>query len=623
MKKILSLLVLFISLTWASHLKAEEVTLNWNNPGSVVLGTGYLSEPTLISLDNTRTSYNFSYDSYIQLCIFPAEGYVLTEVSSSLRPGSLNSITANATYGQQTYYGIGDSFAGSTINIKTEKLSYDGNISVNVINGAEWLNAYFETSESIGEGQAKYTYAYQKNITLADKENSIPFSNKLMSTLFLDLKRGAPTNTIYKVTVNGETKEPAPYSNGYKIDNLSVSDKIEVRVFEGEAPVLEKVNLKIDYPKELEGCVMNIYNRTTGDFINYANGVFTMPENHTFTFTKGDIIRVNFNEGYTLTKFLYGSTDVTDLYSPENRNILLTVNEDATLSISGEVTQYNDIAFTAFVVNPDGLKVTFEKPDNIANPIKDVTGQQGEVFNSKANVPSFKIGGDDNGTPSKTIPGFQMNSENTLTFNLKVSERRPLIFLSPMPGYYIESVWNDFMEGPLPYIDGRNPEDRSFYVVVRKLERDQQFIVEKTGSDNVSFHPSEYFQMNWGNPSISFAVGEGTRTYDYNVTYDNPFTLTPYEQYAGFSVTLNGRQTGITVNDNGQYIIDFTKAYETSKYPVPTLKITGKSTGVENVEDVKAGEGPVFNLQGVRINGDWENLPAGIYIRDGKKIIKK
>ena len=69
-------------------------------------------------------------------------------------------------------------------------------------------------------------------------------------------------------------------------------------------------------------------------------------------------------------------------------------------------------------------------------------------------------------------------------------------------------------------------------------------------------------------------------------------------------------------------------AYEMQQMLIP---VTGKSivfrlgdaSGVEEVESADADEAPIYNMQGICLGTDWESLPAGLYIRSGKKVIKK
>ena len=53
------------------------------------------------------------------------------------------------------------------------------------------------------------------------------------------------------------------------------------------------------------------------------------------------------------------------------------------------------------------------------------------------------------------------------------------------------------------------------------------------------------------------------------------------------------------------------------------VKLSASSTGIEAVEAEATGAATrtVYNLQGIRVNAD--NLPAGIYIINGKKVAVK
>lgn len=48
------------------------------------------------------------------------------------------------------------------------------------------------------------------------------------------------------------------------------------------------------------------------------------------------------------------------------------------------------------------------------------------------------------------------------------------------------------------------------------------------------------------------------------------------------------------------------------------------SLGVENVAaDGTDADKEIYNLQGIRLTESWEELPAGLYIRGGKKVVKQ
>lgn len=51
----------------------------------------------------------------------------------------------------------------------------------------------------------------------------------------------------------------------------------------------------------------------------------------------------------------------------------------------------------------------------------------------------------------------------------------------------------------------------------------------------------------------------------------------------------------------------------------------GVSTGVDDVtsDGCSVGDGSIYNLQGIRVGDDLRALPAGLYIRSGRKVIKR
>ena len=52
--------------------------------------------------------------------------------------------------------------------------------------------------------------------------------------------------------------------------------------------------------------------------------------------------------------------------------------------------------------------------------------------------------------------------------------------------------------------------------------------------------------------------------------------------------------------------------------------IMPKDSGIDAVTtDVPAVRRGIYNLQGIKMQGSIDELPAGIYIVDGKKIVKQ
>jgi hypothetical protein len=74
---------------------------------------------------------------------------------------------------------------------------------------------------------------------------------------------------------------------------------------------------------------------------------------------------------------------------------------------------------------------------------------------------------------------------------------------------------------------------------------------------------------------------------------------------AEYMTITNADGTSIT-NDDDMFMFFFEK----------------KNNGVDSVEIIPVERDAVYNLRGVKMNVEFENLPAGIYVVNGKKVVK-
>ena len=123
----------------------------------------------------------------------------------------------------------------------------------------------------------------------------------------------------------------------------------------------------------------------------------------------------------------------------------------------------------------------------------------------------------------------------------------------------------------------------------------------------------EFFTSPPGSPSHPYSTGEPTRPIgDCRETSSDLF----FRSFFGYAPTTNG-----------DYILSI--AYNaftldgTTSSPAITLNYTlDIPSGVEAIS-TEAAEEAVYNLQGIRIDSEWSELAPGIYIRGGKKVLKK
>lgn len=81
-------------------------------------------------------------------------------------------------------------------------------------------------------------------------------------------------------------------------------------------------------------------------------------------------------------------------------------------------------------------------------------------------------------------------------------------------------------------------------------------------------------------------------------------------------------------SENGTYQFEaYTGAFTldgVQESPEIQVEFTLDSTGsVISIEADNDEDGAIYNLQGIRLDGEWSDLPSGIYIRNGKKEIKR
>lgn len=91
-------------------------------------------------------------------------------------------------------------------------------------------------------------------------------------------------------------------------------------------------------------------------------------------------------------------------------------------------------------------------------------------------------------------------------------------------------------------------------------------------------------------------------------------------------VTVNG--TEVAKNDDGNFMFTVTPVEAegeiTREAGVTNVKVEFVGSGIDMIEsEAGANAKAVYNLQGVKVADSLENLPAGLYITNGKKVIVK
>lgn len=560
MKKLYTLLLSFFILSAAAFsADAKSLTVKWDNPGAVKLCIGSLShDPYIPSSD--ATSYTIDTDDdYIYVAVLPADGYALVKGTNNSTSNAYKNcrVQTNATYGQLiscSYYASTLATMGDTptLTIETTKVTRDETFTVDVENGAACINAVFST-------QLMYSP------DLSNGTNTVHFNPEFDTDLNIFIIPGFGAKEIYKLELNGKAISYSSLWGCWHVGAIKAGDKLTIRVFEGEEPVIEYSTLTIDAPT---GTVSNVRNFTTQKFMELpADGKLSVPN--------GSDIRVILNrEDFDYTAFTLDGKNITSSFNAELGYIQFTVDHDATLKIEAEEIIWPDVTLTAYIMNPEGVRLNlgyFETDDHA--DLTDGTPQTSDLtFTTTITYEDEDLG---TVTQMKT---YVLNAALTQSFKVKVNAKRPNVFVSPLPGYYIKAVlaWDEDEVREVGYVacNLAQPKSYSFYVIAEKFIPDAKLDVNLLGDYKVRILPDTHMSLLWGNPDVSFNLKKGLQTLDFLASYSLPFTFGSAEQFLNLEAFYNG--VIIEPNEEGYYDIPYVQPSDPELVPMLTVNNTGK-----------------------------------------------
>ncbi len=332
--------------------------------------------------------------------------------------------------------------------------------------------------------------------------------------------------------------------------------------------------------------------------VRFAEAV-TTPGEYTLTIPEATLMASDLDENYNLVDIYLGTITLNYVIPSPVFNVTTDPEDGSEVNALSSVT------------------ITFE-------------GATSVVINDQASAADFPyVATVKDGGLEKVAQWTGFASDNTLTvksFGTGVTEA----------GYYIVVVPPTFFT-----VDGVTPgEDLAFEytVVAPKATFFYDFkvknIEEESTVNELSTITFEY----------SAVDGEGNAITE-GMTYKHNPVITPrVERVEGTEVveTCAGTITGedpvltwsayYTVTNDGMYIFTVPAEYMTITNADGT-SITNdddmfmfffekKNNGVDSVEIIPVERDAVYNLQGVKMNVEFENLPAGIYVVNGKKVVK-
>lgn len=465
MKRISSF-VLFLTmlLGFGFNASALKVTFEWDTPGTVAIQLdSFVGEYVKLAPD--QTSYVLETTGWCY--IYGADGYVVTGAKATDGSDELSPVASTNGIFVGAYFG--SSKDGLTYKVSVTKVERKDTFSINVVNGLDYLNAKFKSG---------YT------LTLQEGNHTYNFNPEIDGTLTLSLTDIA---SAYKVTLNGVEVEKNYFYPKYEDIAIKANDQLYIQVFEAEEP--EDYTLTFEYGANMEGCLLNVYNKTTGTFI-YPEDIV----DNTISAKEGTEFRVNFvGEDYTITSLLLNGEEIVSRLA--DSSLMLTLAGNTTLKIEGNAREYANIDFTGYIINADGVDFSLTYGgQSFALP-------QGEEVEQDIVI-------DD----TLTLPASE-----TMKYVIPISEKNGKFFFGPKKGYYITNLFTRTPDGTLEQHSGNssisaNIDGTTFYMVVEKLPESYTAKLSVTGSDffmKISGNSSlSGIWDNPANPSYSTSVGE-------------------------------------------------------------------------------------------------------------------
>lgn len=552
MKKLYSFtLLLMMALVCGFSASAYTLTYEWDEPGSVQIKTGSLPNP-FVELAPDATSYTFESTGMGYVYVFADGDYFLQ--SLTMPDGSTKAAMNNSTYGRYaggfistTNMGLWD---GKTVKVNVAKINRTSEFNFDVVNGASCFTATFTGSGYVldlknGENKVMYDPAIDTDLQIAYINGSIV---------------GNPSPALYSVTYNGTDVEKANYYERWDIPSVEAGSNVTVRVFEGEEPVIVNCDLTLDIPADMEGCLTTIRDWTKSTWITAVDNKFTV--------TEGTDLQLNFNtEDFDVTDVLYNGTSLQDKFKNSGSSCRFTVTESGTLQIVGAPKAVEATVFTAYIMNPEG--VSLEK------------GYLTEEYLDLADGTDV--------TEDIKISGATLTAALTKSYTFELTDKNPLIFVTPKEGYYITTV--QYKEGNSfeTQTSAINKENTTFYVVAKKLSDKYTATFDVIGSKQLILTGSS--NSNWGNPTSTFSLKNGKQEISFIPDYDLPLSLRAREGFDNFEVYVDGKVAGTSSDNEDTYILNLyypASASAAQLHSTVTIYADGTSKGSTGTVTLKA-----------------------------------
>ena len=560
---------------------------------------------------------------YGYLYVNATSGNVITE--------AMNETTgSSASTGSSTYFYIG-SYAGAAqvISVKSADLaaSRTASCTVNVDDASKVNMSYYDGSK----------------VELVNGENTVKFNPATESQF--QISHVNYGETLYSVKLN-DVAQADSYGRYYV--TVADGDKLDIAA---NFPVVP-ATISFSYganESEVLGCLSAKVNGV--DVTDFDGKTLSVMMGDKVTLI-GNTDLYNFNYAITVngaSQYFYGSYEFT------------VTSETNTVEVNA--TKYTSYNAYITVDTPQNIEVY---PGNSNTPLQLTAGEATAMeitsnnnyinvrLTTDCSIVSIKVNGSEYGTEngygtsSTTISNINENDQIVITTKKIARDKTATIWVDDLNaaqyGYgvqrYSDRASVTLVSGEavtVNFDDFDNPYYLSFYgptycsifqngiYSVPQYEGSTSYYITLANGDAVKVYlaslPEKYavsFVQNIENAISSVATdGQAYANWasGFTALAGTKVAITTSDDKA--EVTVNGEKA--TADENGTFVVEITNDTEI---------IISEASGIENIEMGNIGNGNVYNMQGILIykNASSEqinNLPAGLYIVNGKKVIRK
>lgn len=473
---------------------------------------------------------------------------------------------------------------------------------------------------------------YNRTLDLSAGSNTIKFDDVTESTLYIssvDFSR-----PIYEVKLDGATVDTQngsysiPLANNCTVDVTAVIPDIDI-------------NVTFTYTSEAaRGAIKSV--SVDGTAIENFNGT-------ALTMKAGQTLGLTDNSDYKIESVKFNGT-------PISWSGGYTYNQNLMADTEIEVEAHPYGTFTATIEIDDPTNIVLYRGYSYQNDIVDLTPGTNEVkLNENNAIISWKAA--DGCYITSVTVGDQTLGENQTDYTLTgdatlkfvtgkiVMDKKALVWVNDLAkaNYYFSFQGSDrsnitlangynevpFYEKMTPFMAGWAGQDLTANQIYVNNELKNP-MYEGSSNWQLPLEDGDIVKLYIGEEAINCAVTfEADETTEATVVYDRVKNAenwrAGFECLNGTEVTVAGsglelavNGTALEANEDQNFVFTVTEA-------TTSVKITADgSTGVDNVAvDNTTENTPVYNLNGIRVatRATAGNLPAGIYVMDGRKFV--